>query len=149
MSFTSSDTKVTNNWQKASVWQRCDEPSNVHPVWWKRHQILQYFVNTCTYCIYTYSNDAPLLSILDWSVACKYLAHQPHIKCNVAGYIDIAINRLNESLQYTYWAPKVSFSIKRKVSVYSNLQLIPSEDAACHNNHKWWWCVSVAYLYRN
>jgi hypothetical protein len=52
--------------------------------------------------MYTYSDDALILSILDWSVACKYLAHQPHIKCNVAGYMDTAIKILDESLQYTY-----------------------------------------------
>jgi hypothetical protein len=93
-------------------------------------------MHTCTYCIYTYSNDALPLFILDWSVACKYLAHQPHIKCNDAGYMDTAIKILDESFQYTYWTPKVSFSVERRVSMYSSLQLMPSEDAACHNNHK-------------
>jgi hypothetical protein len=88
-------------------------------------------VHTCIYCIYTYSNDALISSILDWSVACKYLAHQPHIKCNDAGYMDTAIKILDESLQYTYWAPKVSFSVKRRVSVYSSLQLMPSVSTSC------------------
>jgi diphthamide synthase (EF-2-diphthine--ammonia ligase) len=39
---------------------------------------------------------------LDWSVACKYLAHQPHIKCNNAGCMDTAIKILDERFQYTY-----------------------------------------------
>jgi hypothetical protein len=105
-------------------------------VWWKRLQILHYFVHTCIYCIYTYSNDALISSILDWSVACKYHAHQPQIKCNDAGSMDAGIKILDKSFQYDYWAPNVSFSVKRRVLVYSSLQLMPSEDTACHNNHK-------------